>query len=100
MKTKTFTQHILLKNKVENTVTLTRMITINPDLSVEVGEFFEGGLRGLDSAYIVRLFANHTFVIGHCYDLQWFEEVPTIFEGHSLRDINTFEVVDLYLNEF
>jgi len=100
MKTKTFTQNILLKNKVGSTVTLTRMITINPDLTVKAGEFFEGGLRGLDSAYIGRLFAHHTFVIGHCYDLQWFDDVPTIFEEHSLKDINTFEVVDLYLNEF
>lgn len=101
MKTKTFTQSITLKNKVDSAITLTRMITINPDLSVKVGDFFEGGLFGLDKDYInSRSFISSKTSIGDCYNLMWFEEVPTIFEGYSLRDINTFEVIDLYLNEF
>ncbi len=99
MKTKTLIQNIILKNKVDSTGVLSRLITVNSDLTITKSEFFEKGVSSFNSLYVNRLF-NEKLYEGQQVDMQWFEEVPNIFKGESLKDINTFEVVNIELKAF
>lgn len=99
MKTKTLIQNIILKNKVDSTTVLSRLITVNSDLTLTKGEFFEKGLSSFNSLYVNALFKDNLYE-GLQVDMQWFEEVPNIFKGESLKDINTFEVVNMELKDF